>query len=99
MYQNSWGLTTRTVGVMTMVHGDNQGLVLPPRVASIQVMFQFIKQVFKTTMSKKLSAFNFYTNNSSFVNTLMETKFCSSELISILSRFNLSSSSFTSQWL
>lgn len=37
MYQNSWGLTTRTVGVMTMVHGDNRGLVLPPRVASIQV--------------------------------------------------------------
>ena len=37
VYQNSWGLTTRTVGVMTMVHGDNQGLVLPPRVASIQV--------------------------------------------------------------
>ena len=39
MYQNSWGLTTRTVGVMTMVHGDNQGLVLPPRVASVQVTF------------------------------------------------------------
>lgn len=38
VYQNSWGLTTRTVGVMTMVHGDNQGLVLPPRVASIQAI-------------------------------------------------------------
>ncbi|XP_068687645.1 bifunctional glutamate/proline--tRNA ligase-like [Montipora foliosa] len=38
VYQNSWGLTTRTVGVMTMVHGDNQGLVLPPRVASIQAV-------------------------------------------------------------
>ncbi len=36
-YQNSWGLTTRTIGVMTMVHGDNNGLILPPRVASIQV--------------------------------------------------------------
>ena len=30
-YQNSWGLTTRSVGVMTMVHGDNSGLILPPR--------------------------------------------------------------------
>ena len=39
MYQNSWGLTTRSVGVMIMIHGDNQGLVLPPRVASIQVRF------------------------------------------------------------
>jgi len=37
-WQNSWGLSTRTVGVMVMVHGDNQGLVLPPRVASIQVV-------------------------------------------------------------
>lgn len=37
VYQNSWGLTTRTIGVMTMVHGDNTGLVLPPRVACIQV--------------------------------------------------------------
>uniref|UniRef100_A0A8D0GQY5 Glutamyl-prolyl-tRNA synthetase 1 n=1 Tax=Sphenodon punctatus TaxID=8508 RepID=A0A8D0GQY5_SPHPU len=37
-YQNSWGLTTRTIGVMTMVHGDNMGLVLPPRVACIQVV-------------------------------------------------------------
>lgn len=38
VYQNSWGLTTRTVGVMVMVHGDNRGLVLPPRVASIQAI-------------------------------------------------------------
>lgn len=38
VYQNSWGLTTRTIGVMIMVHGDNKGLVLPPRVAKIQVV-------------------------------------------------------------
>lgn len=36
-YQNSWGITTRTIGVMTMIHGDNMGLVLPPRVACVQV--------------------------------------------------------------
>lgn len=36
-YQNSWGLTTRTIGVLTMVHGDNMGMVLPPRVACLQV--------------------------------------------------------------
>lgn len=35
-YQNSWGMTTRTIGVMIMVHGDDKGLVLPPRVAQIQ---------------------------------------------------------------
>jgi prolyl-tRNA synthetase len=38
VWQNSWGLTTRTIGVMVMVHGDNKGLVLPPRVAGVQVV-------------------------------------------------------------
>ncbi|EPQ53662.1 prolyl-tRNA synthetase [Gloeophyllum trabeum ATCC 11539] len=38
VWQNSWGLSTRTIGVMVMVHGDNQGLVLPPRVAGIQAV-------------------------------------------------------------
>uniref|UniRef100_F6T8P3 Bifunctional glutamate/proline--tRNA ligase n=1 Tax=Ciona intestinalis TaxID=7719 RepID=F6T8P3_CIOIN len=37
-YQNSWGLTTRTIGVMVMVHGDDKGLVLPPKVANLQVV-------------------------------------------------------------
>jgi len=37
-WQNSWGLTTRTLGVLTMVHGDDRGLVLPPRVAPLQVV-------------------------------------------------------------
>lgn len=39
VYQNSWGITTRTIGVMTMIHGDNKGLVLPPRIARYQVCF------------------------------------------------------------
>ncbi|KAF5404100.1 Bifunctional aminoacyl-tRNA synthetase [Paragonimus heterotremus] len=38
VYQNSWGLTTRSLGVLFMVHGDNKGLVLPPRVAPIQIV-------------------------------------------------------------
>ncbi|CAG8623108.1 9397_t:CDS:2 [Paraglomus brasilianum] len=38
VWQNSWGLTTRTIGVMVMTHGDNRGLVLPPRVANLQVV-------------------------------------------------------------
>eukprot|EP01105_Mastigella_eilhardi_P008180 TRINITY_DN1_c0_g1_i1.p1 TRINITY_DN1_c0_g1~~TRINITY_DN1_c0_g1_i1.p1 ORF type:complete len:576 (-),score=184.29 TRINITY_DN1_c0_g1_i1:98-1582(-) len=37
-WQNSWGLTTRTIGVMTLVHGDDAGLILPPRVAPVQVV-------------------------------------------------------------
>ncbi|MFH1210639.1 MAG: proline--tRNA ligase [archaeon] len=38
VWQNSWGLTTRTIGVMVLVHGDDKGLVIPPRVASTQVV-------------------------------------------------------------
>lgn len=37
-WQNSWGLTTRSIGVMAMVHGDDKGLVLPPKIAPIQVV-------------------------------------------------------------
>ena len=41
-WQNSWGLTTRTIGVMVMVHGDDKGLVLPPRIAPVQVVIVLI---------------------------------------------------------
>lgn len=37
-YQNSWGLSTRVIGVMLMVHGDDKGVVMPPNVASLQVV-------------------------------------------------------------
>jgi len=37
-WQNSWGLTTRSIGTMIMVHGDDKGLVLPPRIAPFQVV-------------------------------------------------------------
>jgi prolyl-tRNA synthetase len=33
-WQTSWGMTTRTIGVLVMTHGDNKGLVIPPRIAS-----------------------------------------------------------------
>ncbi|KAF7512160.1 ribose-phosphate pyrophosphokinase 1 [Endocarpon pusillum] len=38
VWQNSWGLSTRVIGVMVMIHGDNRGLVLPPRVAELQTI-------------------------------------------------------------
>mmetsp|Transcript_11945 Transcript_11945/g.15403 ORF Transcript_11945/g.15403 Transcript_11945/m.15403 type:complete len:948 (+) Transcript_11945:59-2902(+) len=37
-WQTSWGLTTRTIGVMIMTHGDNKGLIMPPAVAPKQVV-------------------------------------------------------------
>lgn len=37
-FQNSWGLSTRTIGAVIMQHSDNKGLVLPPRVAPIKAV-------------------------------------------------------------
>lgn len=37
-YSSSWGVSTRLIGAIIMVHGDKRGLVLPPRVAPIQVV-------------------------------------------------------------
>lgn len=43
-YQTSWGLSTRIIGAIIMVHGDNSGLVLPPRIAPVQGMIVPIAQ-------------------------------------------------------
>jgi len=37
-WQTSWGISWRLIGAMIMVHGDDKGLVLPPKVAPIQVV-------------------------------------------------------------
>ena len=42
-WQNSWGLTTRSIGIMIMNHSDDQGLILPPKIAPIQVIIVPIK--------------------------------------------------------
>ena len=44
VHQTSWGMTTRLIGAIIMVHGDNSGLVLPPKVAPTQVMIVPIMQ-------------------------------------------------------
>lgn len=44
VHQTSWGMTTRLIGAVIMVHGDDSGLVLPPMVAPTQVMIVPIMQ-------------------------------------------------------
>ena len=44
VHQTSWGMTTRLIGAVIMVHGDDSGLVLPPAVAPTQVMIVPIMQ-------------------------------------------------------
>ena len=38
VWQTSWGLTTRTIGALVMIHGDDKGLVLPPKIAPVHVV-------------------------------------------------------------
>ena len=38
VWQTSWGISTRLIGAIVMVHGDDRGLIIPPKIAPIQVM-------------------------------------------------------------
>ena len=44
VHQTSWGMTTRLIGAIIMVHGDDNGLVLPPRIAPTQVVIVPVQQ-------------------------------------------------------
>lgn len=52
VHQTSWGVTTRLIGAIIMVHGDNSGLVLPPKVAPVQVVIVPIQQRKEGVMDK-----------------------------------------------
>ena len=44
VHQTSWGMTTRLIGAVIMVHGDNRGLVLPPEIAPVQAVIVPVRQ-------------------------------------------------------
>lgn len=44
VYQTSWGVSTRSIGAIIMVHGDDEGLKLPPRIAPVQAVIIPIAQ-------------------------------------------------------
>ena len=44
VHQTSWGMSTRMLGAVIMVHGDDSGLVLPPKAAPVQIMIVPIRQ-------------------------------------------------------
>ncbi len=49
-WQTSWGISWRLIGAMIMIHGDDQGLVLPPKIAPMQVV---IVPIYKNDEGKK----------------------------------------------
>ncbi|MCR4436765.1 MAG: proline--tRNA ligase [Clostridiales bacterium] len=44
VHQTSWGVTTRLIGAIIMVHGDDNGLVLPPKIAPVQLVVIPVQQ-------------------------------------------------------
>ncbi len=54
IWQNSWGYSTRSIGVMILAHGDDKGLVLPPAVASVHVVI--VPILFDDSRKKVLAA-------------------------------------------
>lgn len=58
VHQTSWGMTTRMIGAIIMVHGDNSGLKLPPRIAPVQVMIVPIRQDAEGVMDQAQNIFS-----------------------------------------
>lgn len=54
-YQNSWGLSTRVIGVMVMIHSDNKGLVIPPRVSQYQCVVLPVGITAKTSDEQRIA--------------------------------------------
>ena len=52
VHQTSWGVSTRMIGAIIMVHGDDSGLVLPPRIAPVQAMVIPVRQKAEGVMEK-----------------------------------------------
>lgn len=57
-HQTSWGVTTRLIGAIIMTHGDNNGLVLPPAVAPVQVVVVPIAQHKEGVLEKASELYN-----------------------------------------
>jgi prolyl-tRNA synthetase len=54
VWQNSWGFTTRSIGIMVAIHGDDKGLVLPPRIAPVQIVIVPILFSNKPTVNDRI---------------------------------------------
>lgn len=63
VYQTSWGLSTRSIGALIMSHSDDSGLVLPPKIAPIQVVILPIIGSNKEVADKVLDKCNEIKNN------------------------------------
>lgn len=60
VYQTSWGVSTRLIGAIIMTHGDNRGIIMPPKIATYQVD---VLELFNTKDARvSLVAYSIYKN-------------------------------------
>ncbi len=62
-FQTSWGMTTRLIGAIIMVHGDDSGLKLPPHIAPVQAMIIPIRQQAEGVLDKANEVLAALNNN------------------------------------
>ncbi|KTW27143.1 proline-tRNA ligase [Pneumocystis jirovecii RU7] len=72
VWQNSWGLSTRAIGIMVMTHSDDKGLVMPPRVSRTQIIVIPCGITAKTTTEQQKMIMDGISN---IVNTLKKGGF------------------------
>ena len=65
-YQTSWGVTTRMIGALIMVHGDDRGLVIPPKIAPVKVILIPINDKIEVIESVKKIEEELNNNNISY---------------------------------
>jgi prolyl-tRNA synthetase len=73
VWQTSWGLSTRTIGGLIMVHGDDRGIILPPKISPIKVV---IMPMWKSEKTK-----NVVLNKSKELHDMLVNKYGNSSII------------------
>ena len=74
-YQNSWAITTRSIGVIVMVHGDNKGLILPPNIAVYQVCLTHWGRDKMAAISQMTFSNEFFFNENVWISINFSMKF------------------------
>ena len=94
VYETSWGLTTRMIGAIIMVHGDDSGLILPPRIAPIQTRVIPVAQHKEGVLEKATELMNAlkaagYTVNMDASDKSPGWKFSEQEMLGIPTRIEI----------
>jgi len=71
-WQTSWGISTRLIGAMIMLHGDDKGLVIPPKIASNKVVF--VPILFDSTKEKVIEKCKYLSHQLSEIGNFIDSR-------------------------